>query len=172
MRTPDRQARAREGGHARPMARYVLEREQVMPRTRDEVFAFFADAANLERITPPFLRFSITTPLPIAMGAGAKIEYRLSLFGVPFGWRTVIASYDPPHAFVDEQERGPYAVWHHEHRFEELAGGQTKMIDRVTYAPPLGPLGAVANALFVRRTLERIFDYRRDTIAAIFPARA
>lgn len=154
------------------MAEYVLSREQLLPRPRAEVFAFFADASNLERITPAFLRFSIATPQPITMRAGAIIEYRLSLFGVPFGWRTVIRAYEPNDFFVDEQERGPYARWHHEHRFEDAPGGATKMIDDVTYAPPLGPLGAVANRVFVRRTLERIFDHRRDTIATIFPGRS
>jgi ligand-binding SRPBCC domain-containing protein len=142
-----------------------LEREQLIRRPLAETFAFFADAANLEAITPPFLRFRIVTPLPIAMAAGARIDYRLSLFGVPFGWETEIVAWEPNVRFVDVQRRGPYRLWHHLHTFEATAEG-TRMRDRVDYALPLGPLGSVAHALVVRRTLAHIFDHRRATIAA------
>lgn len=146
---------------------YRLERSQLIPRPRSEVFAFFADAANLERLTPDFLRFKIETPLPIDMRAGAQIDYRLSLMGVPVRWRTRIGSWEPPERFSDDQERGPYALWHHVHEFEAV-GGQTRMCDRVDYRLPLGPLGALARALWVRGTLERIFDYRRRVIEELF----
>jgi ligand-binding SRPBCC domain-containing protein len=152
------------------MSERILEREQILPRPRSEVFAFFSDAANLQRITPGFLNFRILTPLPIEMRAGAIIEYRIALFGVPMRWRTRIDAWVPEERFVDFQERGPYALWHHTHTFEELPGGRTKMIDRVRYRVPLGPLGDVARVLFVDRTLARIFDHRRETIAAIFGA--
>jgi ligand-binding SRPBCC domain-containing protein len=146
---------------------YVLERVQRIARPRSEVFAFFSDAANLERITPAFLNFKITSPLPIVMQPGALIDYRLSLYGVPLYWRTRIETYDPESSFTDVQLRGPYRRWHHLHEFVEKDGG-TEMRDRVSYELPLGPLGAVARALFVRRSLERIFDHRRDVVGAVF----
>ncbi|HEX4068075.1 MAG TPA: SRPBCC family protein [Acidobacteriaceae bacterium] len=145
---------------------YVLERSLFIPRPRDEVFAFFADAFNLERITPPFLRFHILTPAPIAMEAGTLIAYELRLYGVKFRWKTRIAAFEPPHFFVDEQLKGPYRRWVHRHSFAEAPGG-TLMRDRVEYALGFGPLGAVAHALFVRRSVERIFEYRNATIGEI-----
>jgi ligand-binding SRPBCC domain-containing protein len=147
---------------------YVLEREQRVLRPRSEVFAFFAEASNLERLTPPTLRFRILTPLPITMRAGAIIDYRLSLMGVPFRWRTVIELFEPEVRFVDMQQAGPYALWRHLHEFVEVPGG-TLVRDRVEYRLPLGPLGHLAHALLVRRQLRRIFDYRREVIAALFP---
>ena len=146
---------------------HSLVREQVIARPRREVFAFFADAANLERITPAFLRFRIVTPTPVRIEEGCLIDYRLSLFGLPFGWRTRIDRFVPDSSFVDSQLRGPYRLWRHTHEFEEVRSG-TRMLDRVEYALPLGPLGSIARALFVRATLTRIFDHRAATIAAIF----
>jgi ligand-binding SRPBCC domain-containing protein len=147
--------------------RYVLKREQLVRRPRPEVFAFFADAANLQRLTPPTLRFSIRTPLPIVMRPGATIDYRLSLFGAPFRWRTVIEVFEPESRFVDVQASGPYALWRHLHEFAEVPGG-TSIRDRVEYELPFGPLGTLAHALFVRRQLEHIFDYRRRIIDGVF----
>ncbi len=146
---------------------HVLTREQLVPRPRSEVFAFFADAANLERITPPQLRFSISTPQPIVMRPGAIIIYRLSLFGVPFKWRTVIEAFEPQARFVDVQAAGPYALWRHVHEFADVPGG-TLIRDRVEYELPLGPLGKLAHALFVRRQLAQIFDYRRRVVEDLF----
>lgn len=143
----------------------ILQRVQILPRPRDEVFAFFEDARNLEAITPPFLRFRVVTPGPIAMRAGALIEYRLSLFGAPFGWQTEIEIYEPTRRFVDRQLRGPFRVWRHTHEFEDVAGG-TRMADHVEYELPLGPLGDIAHALFVKRTVAKIFDYRAEVIGA------
>lgn len=141
-------------------------REQVVPRPRPEVFSFFADAGNLERITPEFLHFRIVTPEPIPMRPGTLIDYRLSLFGVPFSWRTVIESFEPISRFVDRQLEGPYALWHHLHEFEDVPGG-TLVRDVVHYRAPFGALGTVARTLFVRRTLDRIFDYRRARITEL-----
>ncbi len=147
---------------------HVLEREQIIQAPRVRVFPFFADAHNLERLTPPALRFRILTPGPIEMRAGAVIEYRLSLSGLPFRWRTVIEVWDPPHRFIDVQTRGPYKLWRHTHSFEEAPGGATRMRDRVEYALPLGPLGALAHRLFVARQLHAIFGFRQKIVAGLF----
>ena len=133
----------------------------------DEVFAFYADARNLEAITPEWLHFRITTPQPIEMREGALIEYELKLHGLPISWLTRIDEWVPGERFVDRQLSGPYRLWHHTHTFEPDGAGGTLMRDRVRYALPLGPLGAVAHRAFVRRDLERIFDYRRDAVGAI-----
>jgi hypothetical protein len=135
------------------------------------VFAFFSDAFNLERITPTFLHFHILTPPPIAMRAGTLIDYELRLYGVKFHWKTRIVAFDPPFSFEDEQEKGPYRRWHHRHDFEEVPGG-TVMRDRVDYDLAFGPLGALARRLFVRQSVEKIFDHRNATIQEIFGAKA
>lgn len=148
-----------------------LERAQLISRPIDEVFAFFSNAANLETLTPRTLRFRILTPLPIEMRAGARIEYALSLFGVPLRWRTLITEYEPGVRFVDEQESGPYALWRHVHEFEATEDG-TLMRDSVDYRLPFGVLGRLVHALWVRRTLEGIFDFRRQAIRDIFESSA
>lgn len=143
---------------------YTLEREQVVPGAPADAFGFFADARNLETITPPFLRFSVVTPGDIAMGTGTLIQYRLRLHGLPVNWLTAIQAWDPPHRFVDVQVRGPYALWHHTHLLEEHTNG-TLMRDVVRYALPFGVLGSLAHAAFVRRDVEAIFAYRRDVVS-------
>lgn len=149
--------------------RYVLEQEQRIPRPLAEVFRFFADAANLERITPPELGFQILTPPPITMRAGAVIDYRLRLHGVPFRWRTVIEELVPGVRFVDTQARGPYKLWRHTHEFRE-ENGVTVMRDRVEYELPFGPLGRVAHRLAVRAQLAGIFAHRHAFVERTFPA--
>lgn len=151
------------------MSHCTLQRAQFIPRPRSEVFAFFADATNLEQITPPFLHFRIVTPTPIDIRAGTLIDYRLSLLGIPFSWRTRIDVFEPERRFIDTQLQGPYRLWRHLHEFEEVEGG-TLMLDRVDYAVPFGPLGEVARAIFVTRTVEGIFDFRAHTIAERFGA--
>jgi ligand-binding SRPBCC domain-containing protein len=144
---------------------HTLSREQRLPGSPDDVFAFFGDARNLEAITPPLLRFRVLTPEPIAMGAGALIRYRLRVHRVPVGWLTAIREWDPPHRFVDEQLRGPYALWHHTHTFEAIEGGAaTLMRDVVRYALPFGFIGEAARRSFVARDVEAIFDYRAARI--------
>jgi ligand-binding SRPBCC domain-containing protein len=143
-----------------------LEREQLVQRPLEEVFDFFSKAENLEALTPRFLRFRILTPLPIEMRAGARIVYALSLFGLPLRWRTLISAWEPGVRFVDEQESGPYALWHHTHEFEAVPGG-TLVRDRVDYALPFGPLGDLAHALFVQHTLGRIFDFRHAAVERV-----
>ena len=148
---------------------YLLERTQVVPRPRAEVFPFFADAANLERITPPFLGFKILTPAPIDMRVGTTIDYRIKLQGIPLRWRTLIEQFEPNVRFVDVQLTGPYARWHHTHTFRDVPGG-TEVGDRVEYELPRGPLGRLAHAVFVRRQLRTIFDYRERVMREMFGA--
>lgn len=147
--------------------RWQLEQVQVIPRPRSEVFAFFADAHNLERITPPFLRFEVLTPAPIPMKTGTLIDYALRLYGWPVRWKTRIEQFEPVSRFIDLQLAGPYRYWHHLHEFEEVEEG-TRMVDVVDYELPYGFLGNLVRNLFVRRVLERIFDYRRQAIANFF----
>ena len=148
---------------------YHLHRTQLVPRPLDEVFAFFADAVNLEAITPEFLQFHILTARPIEIRAGALIDYRLKLFGIPFQWQTRIDEFVPGVRFIDSQTRGPYRRWHHTHEFQAVDGG-TLVTDRVEYEMRLGMLGNIARNLFVARTLEQIFDHRQRRIAELLPA--
>ena len=143
---------------------FKLETELWLPCQREQVFPFFADAANLETITPPWLKFEVLTPLPIEMRAGLRIDYRLRLCGFPLRWQSEITAWEPPCRFVDEQRRGPYRAWIHEHTFEERDGG-TLAKDIVRY-DLLG--GWLANQLFVRRDVERIFRFRQATLQEVF----
>jgi ligand-binding SRPBCC domain-containing protein len=142
-----------------------VERQQLLRLPPDEAFAFFSDALNLEAITPPWLRFRVVTPGPIAMRAGTLIEYRLRLRGLPVRWLTRIEVWEPGRRFVDRQVNGPYRLWHHMHAFAPHDAG-TSMRDIVRYALPFGPLGRLACAALIRGELDRIFDFRRDAIAA------
>jgi hypothetical protein len=144
---------------------HVLEQEQRLPAPPDAVFPFFADARNLEAITPPLLRFRVLTPEPIVMRRGTLIQYRLRLRGVPVSWLTSIQEWDPPHRFVDVQVRGPYALWHHTHDLASDGAGGTVMRDTVRYAIGFGPLGELAHRLLVRRDLEAIFAFRAEAVA-------
>jgi ligand-binding SRPBCC domain-containing protein len=148
----------------------ILEREQLLPAPPQEVFDFFSDAHNLEAITPPWLHFRVVTTAPIAMRPGTLIEYRLRLHRFPVNWLTRIESWLPRRRFEDRQVCGPYRLWHHTHTFEPCDGG-TRVCDLVRYAMPLGPLGRLAHAAVVRRDLERIFDFRREAVAAAFGGR-
>jgi len=151
------------------MKSHVFESELVLTAALDETFAFFADAANLERITPASLRFQILTPLPIDMHEGTLIRYRLSLHGVPLEWLSRIDAWRPGRSFIDRQLRGPYALWVHTHTFEPHAQG-TRVVDHVEYALPLDPISRPIHPLFVRPQIERIFTYRRDVLVRRFGA--
>ena len=144
-----------------------LRREQFIAAPIGDVFEFFADVRNLEAITPKWLRFRILTPTPVHLEEGALIEYRLSWWFVHLRWKTVIAQWEPPHLFADNQLSGPYRLWEHTHSFREEDGG-TRMFDTIRYELPLGPLGEMAHWLRVRQDLERIFDYRAEVIQQYF----
>ncbi len=136
------------------------------PVPLDTVFRFFEDARNLEKITPPWLNFRILRPEAIRMRAGEEINYIIRWMGIPMKWKTRIAEYTPPRKFVDEQEKGPYTLWHHEHFFEQTEAGVV-IRDCVDYILPLGPLGRLAHFFMVKAQLLEIFRYRQKTIAAI-----
>ncbi len=140
-----------------------LQREQYVDRPLADVFHFFAEAHNLERITPPWLSFTVLTADPIEMRVGTLIDYRLRVHGVPLRWTSRIEDWEPGRSFVDRQLRGPYGLWHHRHTFAE-AGEGTVVHDEVDYAMPFGALGDLAHPLFVRRDLERIFTYRHEAV--------
>ena len=150
------------------MKDFALHTELWLPRRRDEVFPFFAEAGNLEIITPPWLHFEVLTPAPIEMRPGALIDYRIRVHGIPIRWRTEIAEWQPPHRFVDVQLRGPYTLWRHAHTFEERDGG-TICGDHVRYRPRGG---ALIHWLFVRRDVDRIFEYRQRRLKELFDATA
>lgn len=144
---------------------FVLTCEQEFEHPRSELFPFFADAGNLEQITPPELAFSILTPQPIAMKQGALIDYSIKLYGVPLRWRTEISVWEPEVRFVDTQIHGPYRLWEHEHYFEEIAGNRTRMVDTVRY-DMFG--GALVNTCFIQPNLRKIFTFRRKRLAELF----
>ncbi len=150
----------------------LLEREQRVQAPLESTFEIYSDASNLEAITPPWLGFRITSKLPIEMCEGALISYRLRVHGMPVSWTTRIEVWEPPYRFADMQLSGPYDLWHHTHEFER-DGDETVIRDRVRYRIGYGPMGALALRLFVRRDLEKIFDYRRDaTVELIRPSLA
>ena len=142
------------------MRTFRLSSEVWLPRPIEDVFGFFSDARNLEALTPPTLRFEILTPSPIRMEVGTLIDYKLRLRGIPVRWRSEITAWEPPYRFVDEQRRGPYRLWVHEHRFEAKDGG-TLAKDLVEYAVPGG---ALVNRLFVARDVRGIFEYRTEKL--------
>jgi ligand-binding SRPBCC domain-containing protein len=143
---------------------YTVETYLLLPRPLEVVFPFFAGAGNLEALTPPWLRFEILTPLPIVMHAGSIIEYRLRLHGVALRWQSEITAWEPPLRFVDEQRRGPYRKWIHEHAFTQRENG-SEMRDFVKYSVPGGWL---VNLLFVQREVQRIFEYRSHKLSDFF----
>lgn len=145
---------------------YLLETAILVPGSRETVFALFADAFQLETITPPWLNFHVLTEPPIRMRLGQLIDYKLKLHGFSIRWQSEITAWEPPFRFVDAQVQGPYRKWHHEHTFEEHPQG-TLVRDRVQYAVPGGWL---VNSLLVKRDLKKIFRFRHEKLREIFPA--
>ena len=162
-----------EGGN-----RYVLTMTQRLAPPPEALFPFFADAHNLQEITPDTVKFEVVTPPPIEMREGAIIDYRLRIKGVPQRWRTEITVWDPPRRFVDEQRYGPYKRWHHEHTFTPEGGasggggggGGTRCDDRIEFEIGMGPLGRLAAVLFVKRDVKKIFTHRAKVLEAKFGA--
>lgn len=142
-----------------------LHSETLVEAPLEATFGFFADASNLERLTPPWVRFAMRTPLPIVMREGLEIDYVIRLHGVPIAWTSRIDVWEPGKRFVDRQIVGPYWWWRHEHRFEAAAGG-TRVVDHVEYLPRAPWL----TAALVRRDVEQIFKYRQDALHQIFNA--
>jgi ligand-binding SRPBCC domain-containing protein len=150
------------------MLEHTLTTSLSLALPREQVFEFFADAANLERITPSELKFEILTPQPLTLQEGSLIDYKLQLMGVPFLWRTRITVWNPPVEFVDEQLRGPYDFWRHTHRFHEQ-GNETVIEDVVQYRLPLFPLGELVHPL-VRIQLNTIFSHRQSVVRSFLLA--
>src|ERR1700709_2488631 len=150
---------------------HVLRREQRLEAPPETVFPVFADARNLEAITPPLLRFRLLTPEPVEMGPGTFLQYALRIRGVPVRWDTLIQQWEPPHRFVDVKVRGPYRLWHHTHELVALDdGGATLMRDTVRYALGLGVLGEVARRAVVARDVQAIFAYRAERVPGLVAA--
>lgn len=149
-----------------PAQSYHFQCELWLPQPRETVYRFFADARNLQALTPSWLHFEILTPSPILMQPGAIIDYRLRIHGFFLRWRTEITTWEPPTRFVDKQIRGPYHSWEHTHTFHEQAGG-TLCVDEVNYWPRGG---AIANCLFVQRDIKKIFAFRQTQLRDHFRA--
>jgi len=149
------------------MKTFEINMKQYINKPLDVVFEFFSKPENLEMITPKSLSFNILTPTPIKMEKGSLIDYTIRLFGIPIHWRTLISDYEPPFRFVDQQIKGPYTFWHHTHTFKLVEGG-VEIIDEVKYSLPLGWLGTLAHAIWVRKDLEKIFEYRKTVIQHYF----
>ena len=150
---------------------YRLQCSMTVDAPLADVFRFFEDPRNLERITPPWLNFKILDPEKLVMRKGELIDYLIRWMGVPLKWRTRIADYQPPAMFIDQQIRGPYTLWHHTHTFEQTPQG-VLIHDQVDYRLPLGPLGTIAHAVMVKAQLLGIFRYRQTAISEVFGGKA
>ena len=149
------------------MKEKVIEYKTVIARPLQEVFEFFSKAENLDALTPPHLKFKIITPTPIPMFAGQLIKYKISLFGIPFYWKTRITEWIPGKKFADEQLSGPYTKWYHEHLFEEI-NGSTHMVDRITYLSKGWIFAPLLHWLFVDKNVIGIFEYREQRLKELF----
>ncbi len=146
---------------------YSLHYKQMVNRPLDDVFDFFSNPENLSKITPKKLDFNIMTPSPIKMINGQLIDYTIRLFGIRIHWRTLITDYNPPNSFIDQQIKGPYLLWHHEHLFKEVEDG-VEIVDIIHYTIPLGIIGRFLHWAWIKKDLENIFSYRKNIINEIF----
>lgn len=146
---------------------HTLTKETIINRPLKDVFNFFSKAENLNEITPPDMQFQILTPLPINIQKGTLIDYKIKVNGIPFKWKTLISTWEPPYRFVDEQLKGPYNTWIHEHTFEER-DGKTYMKDVVKFKSPGWILEPLINALFIEKKVKGIFEYREKRLNDFF----
>ena len=144
---------------------YTLKREQIISKNILDVFDFFSRPENLAKITPPKMKFKILTPTPIEMKEGALIDYTVRVLGIPIRWRTLITKYQPPDIFIDQQLKGPYSLWHHTHTFEKISQNETLIKDIVVYTIPFGFIGRIVHFLYIKKDLDKIFNFRKDKIA-------
>ena len=149
------------------MENFNIHRSQFIDKPRDVVFSFFSKPENLESITPPYLHFKILNTLPVPMGKGQIINYKLKIRGISIKWNSLIKSYCPPFSFIDEQIKGPYSMWHHSHEFIEEKNG-TRIVDNVKYKIPFGFIGKLINYFWVAKDLEKIFNYRQGKVNELF----
>jgi ligand-binding SRPBCC domain-containing protein len=146
---------------------HILTKTTVINKTLSEVFEFFSNAENLNKITPPDMQFKILTPLPIIIKKGTLIDYKIKVNGIPFKWQTEISEREPNKRFVDKQLKGPYRVWIHEHTFEEK-DGKTIMNDHVQFLSPGWFLEPIINKLFIEKKVKGIFAYREKILTNLF----
>lgn len=149
------------------MKPHILIRKTLIKKEIVKVFEFFSKAENLNKVTPPMLGFKIITKLPVEMKKGTIIDYKIKLNGIPLSWRTEITKWDPPFLFEDIQARGPYKLWIHEHRFQEI-NGSTEMTDTVKYLSPGGIFEFIPHNLIVKKKVESIFNYREKIFKELF----
>jgi len=139
---------------------------QVIDRPIEEVFAFFSDVKNLEKITPPWLKFRVLYQSTPAITEGTRFKYKLKIKGIPVYWKSLISSWKLNESFVDEQLKGPYAKWHHTHLFKNL-GGRTQMTDRIIYRVPMGHLGQLLLGSYIHNDIKKIFLYRSKVVTEL-----
>ena len=150
------------------MKLYTFKKEQKISKSIIDVFDFFSKPENLSVITPNKMDFRILTPSPIEMKEGTLIDYTVKIMSFPIRWRTLITKYDPPSMFIDQQLKGPYSMWHHTHLFEKINDNETLIKDVILYAVPFSFIGSITHSLYIKRDLEKIFDYRSQEIKRIF----
>ncbi len=145
---------------------YNYNQTQKLNMKLEELFEFFQKPENLERVSPSWVNFNIKSKLPLVMKEGAEFEYTIKLLGIPMNWKTRIIEYSPPEIFIDEQVKGPYKKWIHTHKFKQ-ANGFVLMEDNVDYDLYGGVLKGIIHQLFVKKSVEKIFEYRREAIEKV-----
>jgi ligand-binding SRPBCC domain-containing protein len=149
------------------MIPFLICSEQFVPQAPEKVFEFFSQADNLQQLTPSWLHFRILSVAPAPIRKGTLIRYALRWRVFPIYWTTEIVEWEPPNRFVDVQLRGPYKLWHHEHRFVAEGRG-TRIIDEVQYQLPLGLVGRLAHRFKVRNDVKAIFEFRKEAVRRLF----
>ena len=155
------------------MGHYIFKRVQTLNSDIETIWSFVSKPENLEKITPDNMKFSILSKSNLEMEEGMLISYKISPFlDINTTWITMITNVIKNEKFIDQQVKGPYKFWHHEHKFEVISSNKVKMTDIITYIPPFGFLGDIANALFLKKKLNNIFDYRNNILNSMFNTKA